>query len=228
MVNKEKLFQEIKNFYDSGFGYHTLKFPDGSILKGEYDMSKYLDYYQIPKDLSGKTVLEIGPANGFFSFEFCKRGAKEVIAIDKHDEKWNEKINQLMNTDVKFVIKDMRTLDESFGKFDIVFCSHVLQHAIDLYDNIRRIREVTKHKAILCTAIEEIPHVEHVPLARFIGDLKTDKFGKLRATYWHPNMECFKMMAQTAGFKVKEISTFTIKPEDKPGKVLSGVIHCDV
>ena len=228
MVNNEKLFQEIKKLYDNGFGYLTLRFPDGSILKGRYDMEKYLDYYQIPQDLSGKTVLDIGTANGFFSFEFSKRGAKEVIAMDINDEKWKEEINQLMNTNVKFVIKDMKTLDESFGKFDLVFCSNVLLHTTDLYDNIRRIKEVTKHQAILCTSIEEIPNVEHVPLARFIGKILINKFGKTIPTYWFPNMECFKMLAETAGFKVKENSTFKTEREDITGSALSGVIHCYV
>ncbi len=37
---------------------------------------------RIPADLTGKTVLDIGAYDGFFSFEFERRGAARVLAID--------------------------------------------------------------------------------------------------------------------------------------------------
>ena len=36
----------------------------------------------IPEDLSGKTVLDIGTADGFYSFLAEHRGAKRVLALD--------------------------------------------------------------------------------------------------------------------------------------------------
>jgi SAM-dependent methyltransferase len=39
-------------------------------------------YFGLPEDLTGKRVLDIGCAEGFFSFEAEKRGAREVIGID--------------------------------------------------------------------------------------------------------------------------------------------------
>ena len=41
-----------------------------------------LEFLQIPQDLTGKTVLDIGAWDGFFSFECERRGAKRVLAID--------------------------------------------------------------------------------------------------------------------------------------------------
>src|SRR5215470_2157961 len=38
---------------------------------------------QIPDDLTGKTVLDVGAWDGFFSFEFERRGAR-VLAIDTY------------------------------------------------------------------------------------------------------------------------------------------------
>lgn len=226
--NRDDLFSYVKKLYDAGYGFHTLKFPDGTILKGIWDMSKYLSYYEIPENLTGKTVLEIGPANGYFSFEFARRGAK-VVAIDRHDEKGFREISQLMSADIKFIIKDINTLDESFGKFDLVFCSHVLQHISDMFANIERIRKITKNMAILCIALADEPQFTEIPMARFIGKLTIDKKGTTRNTFWHPNMACFKQMAESAGFsKVREISAFTQETEDNKGKQQSGVIHCYV
>jgi len=220
----ESKFKKIKELYDAGKGYHTLKFPNGVVFKGIYDMSKVLNLYQLPVDLKGKTVLDIGTANGFFAIEFFRRGA-DVVAIDKHEGMWVDEINELMSTKVKFKIKDLMTLDESFGKFDIVFSSNVLQHTTDLFDNLRRIKKVTKHMAILCTQVFEGPQTDHVAFAQFIG--RIDSKGHSWDTYWTPNMKCFKLMAKTAGFsRVEEISIHKVPRLDIPAAAQEGIIHC--
>jgi len=66
MSNKPQ--EMIKRVNQEGGAYHKLIFPDGTTLNGIYDMSKYLDYFEIPESLEGKSVLEIGTATGFFAF----------------------------------------------------------------------------------------------------------------------------------------------------------------
>jgi len=44
--------------------------------------ARRLRLLQIPADLTGKSVLDIGAWDGFFSFEFERRGAKRVLADD--------------------------------------------------------------------------------------------------------------------------------------------------
>jgi len=226
-IINEKLLQNLKRIYDSGYGYHTLRFPNGYVLKGRWDMEKYLKHYQIPEDLNGKTVLDIGPANGFFSFEMFKRGA-EVVAIDVNKECWSEDLNNLMSANVKFKIKDLATIDESFGKFDIVFCSNMLQHHPDLVGNIQRIKKITKNMAILCMGVMQDSQFRDNPIARFVGGPGGGGGGKILGFYWKPNMKCFSKIAEFAGFKsVKEISTFEVKHENQIDSFL-GVIHCFV
>jgi len=45
-------------------------------------LQRRLRLLQIPEELTGKTVLDVGAWNGFFSFEFERRGAKWVLAVD--------------------------------------------------------------------------------------------------------------------------------------------------
>jgi len=228
MNSPKILFESIKKFYEKGHGFHTLRFPNGFTIKGKWDMSIVLEHFKIPKDLSGKKVLEIGPANGYFSFEMSKRGAN-VVAIDLHRDWWSEEINQLMSANVKFKVQDIRTLDESFGKFDIVFSANVLQHNKDIIGNMERIRKVTKEKAIISIGIMEDSRLNDLPLALLVGNFRTLTTGKKVGTFWRPNMVCFKKIAQIAGFKkVEEISTYTISNEDGKNKFLGGVIHCHV
>ena len=47
--------------------YHTIELTEGVETPGEYDLRPLLPNYGIPEDLSGKSVLDVGPGNGFFA-----------------------------------------------------------------------------------------------------------------------------------------------------------------
>jgi 2-polyprenyl-3-methyl-5-hydroxy-6-metoxy-1,4-benzoquinol methylase len=60
--------------------YHTMTYPDGQTVVGTWtipDFANYIGGY----DLAGKTVLDVGTASGFLTFNAEKRGAR-VTAID--------------------------------------------------------------------------------------------------------------------------------------------------
>ncbi len=62
------------------YWYHKIELPDGLFTPGwsPVDAGKY----NIPDDLTGKRVLDVGAWDGFWTFEALKRGAAEVVAID--------------------------------------------------------------------------------------------------------------------------------------------------
>src|SRR5688572_16639032 len=62
--------------------YHTIDLGDGVVTPGIFDHRPLLDQYGLPADLTGLSVLDAGAANGFFSFEFERRGASRVLAVD--------------------------------------------------------------------------------------------------------------------------------------------------
>jgi 2-polyprenyl-3-methyl-5-hydroxy-6-metoxy-1,4-benzoquinol methylase len=76
------------------FAEHQIKaepywFQKIEVLPGFYSpgwsdpaAEKLLPYFGLPEDLTNKRVLDIGCAEGFFSFEAERRGAREVIGID--------------------------------------------------------------------------------------------------------------------------------------------------
>jgi len=235
-IDKEEHLLEVvkKEIWDEGRGYHTLEFPNGKVLEGRFDMQNYLDYYKIPKDLHGKTVVDVGPANGYFSFEMEKRGA-DVTAIDLFPVFWRDELRELMHSKVNFVKADISKLDESFGQFDIVFCSNMLEHHPNIFGNIENMRKITKGMAIICTEIFDHPAFtkfnpfkNNFPVMKFVG--KTDNVpGKSAGTYWKPNMECFIKMAEAAGFKkVEKVSKFSVYNNYFKAESPEGVIHCHV
>ena len=53
---------------------------------GDYPAFKFASFAEaLPKDLSGKTVLDIGCNAGFYSIEMKRRGASRVVGIDSDD-----------------------------------------------------------------------------------------------------------------------------------------------
>ena len=74
--------EELKNEVAKIRWWHKIDLGNGIVTPGYDQSSTKLKKLKIPKDLSGKTVLDIGAWDGFFSFEAERRGAKRVLAID--------------------------------------------------------------------------------------------------------------------------------------------------
>ena len=67
--------------------WHSIDLGDGVITPGIDDSPRKLHRLRLPQDLTGKSVLDIGAWDGFFSFEAERRGASRVLALDSYA--WN-------------------------------------------------------------------------------------------------------------------------------------------
>ena len=70
-------FADIENYY----WYHTVELPGGLVTPGLYDIRASLAEFRFPGDMRGISVLDVGSATGFFSFEFARRGAR-VVSVE--------------------------------------------------------------------------------------------------------------------------------------------------
>lgn len=71
---------------DVPFWWHSIDLGHGIITPGEKSwemMNEELASLQLP-DLHGKSVLDIGAYDGFYSFEAERRGASRVVALDHY------------------------------------------------------------------------------------------------------------------------------------------------
>lgn len=77
--------EQLQEMADSvPFWWHSIDLGHGIVTKGVKcggDMTNELKSLCLP-DLRGKTVLDIGPMDGFYSFEAERRGARRVVAVD--------------------------------------------------------------------------------------------------------------------------------------------------
>jgi len=67
------------------FFYHTMDLPELGVVHGHWDLRGRFDDYVGGVSVAGKSVLDIGTATGFLSFESEKRGASKVVSFDLSD-----------------------------------------------------------------------------------------------------------------------------------------------
>ena len=71
--------------------YHSLDLPALGTVEGSWDFRGRFDEYTGYHSLANKSVLDVGTATGFFSFEAEKRGAK-VVSLDLVDAKQHRRL----------------------------------------------------------------------------------------------------------------------------------------
>lgn len=220
--------------------YHTIDLGNGIVTPGHYDHRPYLKYYKLPEDLEGKSVIDIGAASGFFSFEFERRGAS-VVATDlpqwfDHDFGPNYHADKTTETGNTYLHQPFEVAHEALGSkvkrkpinvydlsprtvgmFDLAFCGSLLLHLTDPVKALWKIASVTRDLAIIATVIE--PQDRENPTATFVGHHRGD-------AWWFPTRACLELMAVTAGFiGIEWISEFRLDYRDGTPGPYHGVLH---
>ena len=164
---------------------------------------------KIPNDLKGLRVLDIGTWDGFFSFEFERRGA-EVLSIDV----WTDDMlktflfaREKLNSKVDYKRIDVYDLNpDVIGKFDIVFCAGALYHFRYPLKALECIYNVTKGFLILET-VAMLPFIhERFPMIGFFpGDEEAISSGRPRGICGAATMSWLREALLSAGFSKIEI-----------------------
>src|SRR6266550_2505171 len=67
------------------FFYHTMDLPGLGVMHGHWDLRGRFDDYLGGVSVAGKSVMDIGTATGFLSFESEKHDASKVVSFDLSD-----------------------------------------------------------------------------------------------------------------------------------------------
>lgn len=70
---------------DECFFYHTIELPGFGLVRGQWDLRGRFEEYVGGVEVAGKSVLDVGTATGFLSFEAERRGAARVVSFDMSD-----------------------------------------------------------------------------------------------------------------------------------------------
>ena len=98
---------------------------------------------QLPLDLTGKRVLDLGCGTGYFSQVLQQRGAK-VTCVDLSNEMLLAAQSRCGNENMTYQQGDAEQLPFASNIFDYVFSSLALQWCHDLSVPLREMRRVTK------------------------------------------------------------------------------------
>jgi tRNA (mo5U34)-methyltransferase len=194
--------------------YHTLDLGQGVVTKGVDNTPIRLARLSLPASLAGKSVLDIGAWDGFFSFEAERRGAARVVAADHyawHGVGWGtgkgkagfELAREALRSRVEDIDIDVLDLSpERVGMFDVVFFLGVLYHVPNPLLALERIASVTRHMLILETVIDMVgvrrPVAAFYPGKELNGD---------PTNWWGPNVPAVHGMLQAVGFNRTETVT---------------------
>jgi tRNA (mo5U34)-methyltransferase len=207
--------------------YHTIDLGHGVETPGFADHRRQMPLYGLPDSLAGKRCLDIATFDGFFAFEFEKRGADEVVAIDIADRtqldcpRWllrdpegfgltgsmgdSFKVaHDILDSKVKRVEKSVYDLDPKVdGMFDLVFISDVLIHLRDPQLAVERAYSVCKGELIVADVYSpELEAFGDVPVANLIAPGET---------WWYQNVAGLRQMMTVAGFEpITEVSRFVL------------------
>lgn len=231
-MTPEEIRKIISRF---SYWYHKIELPHGIVTLGWAPLS--VAAYNIPDDLTGKRVLDVGAWDGFWTFEALKRGAAQVVAIDDFSDylgTLQEGSRTAWQTfdacrDIfgypqeKCQRIDMSVYDvslENLGCFDIIFCFGTLYHlrhpllALDQLATICR-EEIYVESAILDDFSPYCGGIGHgYPGGKMVMEFYPDKqYGQNATNWWVPTLECLGYMVRAAGFTTAEGWKLTEKPE---------------
>ena len=114
---------------------HQIDVGYGVVTPGTRDLSADARHLRLPRDLTGKRVLDVGASDGWFSFTCEDAGATDILAIDDLSSTLNAERNgftiaaELRESKARFEACDVVDLDpERHGQFDLILFLNVLYH----------------------------------------------------------------------------------------------------
>jgi len=190
--------------------HHSIDLGHGIVTPGQDNSARKLQRLKLPDSFQGKTVLDVGAWDGFFSFEAERRGAQRVLATDSYSwngsHDWGDKrgfqlARQALGSKVEDLDIDVLELSpDRVGAFDVVLFLGVLYHMRHPMLAVERVASVTREMIVVETAVDMLG-CRRPAMAFYAGDeLGCD------ATNWcGPNPPAVVGMLKVAGFRRIEI-----------------------
>lgn len=197
---------ELQARADEHVWFHSIELRPGVVTKGGKtpevlgpESAALLD----PLRLDGRTLLDIGAWNGFYSFAAKRRGARRVKAIDYHT--WRnphfrgretfELARRALGLDIETQEMDATELSGAFGQFDAILFLGVFYHLLDPIPVITALREMALGVVVIEThqdaLDQERPMMVFYPGTTLAGD---------PSNWWGPNIPLMYELLKEAGF----------------------------
>lgn len=202
--------QEIIKSVEARPWFHRIDLGNGIVTPGVDNSELKLNALGIPTDLTGKSVIDIGAWDGFFSFACERRGAATVVAANSYC--WTQKetvfnkggfelARQALSSNVHDVTVRVEELDPAnIGRFDYVLFLGVLYHAPDPLGYLAKVRSVCNGTAIIETHVDAL-EIDRPALIFYPGaTLNNDP-----SNFFGPNEAAVIALCKEVGFASVEV-----------------------
>jgi tRNA (mo5U34)-methyltransferase len=190
---------------ESTFLWHQrFELAPGVYTPGANDIGWLLKQTELPMDLSGMSVVDIGATNGAMAFECERRGAARVVAVDilGPEHFGFSKLAQLLESKVEYVDASVYELADVLKEtFDVVIFWGVLYHLRHPLLGLDSLRRIAKPNAFVTleTAVCDHSDPNAGSLARFH---RLDDLGADPTNWWSPTIQTLAEWCESAGFNV--------------------------
>jgi hypothetical protein len=206
--------------------------PGFGLVTGQWDLrGRFGDYVgRVP--LSGRTVLDVGTASGFLSFEAEKRGAvvtgfdADVVTRYQHVPCKNKPdhsagfpmmrngywlAHSAYRSDVRVIYGDIYQLSQQVPAHDVVLIGQILVHLRDPLEVLRQASLVTKETLI----VTEGSFHSDQPVSVFLGSEQN------WYSWWHISDELYRRWFALLGFEIISVTQnkFVCTQLADPGEV---------
>lgn len=201
--------------------FHRIHLWDDFYTPGWSDVERdKLPYYGLPERMDGMRVLDVGCAEGFFSFEAERRGAAQVVAIDSFDgsiERFNL-VRTALGSKVNAYLCNVYDLSpKTFGTFDLVMFFGVLYHVKHPWYALEKIESICTGEMLLQTLVTDDPAYRDRSLSWFhpfgiqSGPPENPQYDP--TVFWVPTPECTRNLVRAVGFSnVEDVTSDPGKP----------------
>lgn len=216
--------------------YQTFELVPGVVTPGlSTRLEQRSPHFRIPDDLTGKRVLDIGCAEGYFTFLAESRGAS-VVSIDALPRRGFFVAREILGSKAEFHHMSVYDIHpDLLGMFDLVLFLGVYYHLKNPVRALERIATVTRDRAIIESAIMP-PYTSEGQGACYFCE--HEELNDDPTNWWLPTVPCLCQTVRAAGFPRVELV-----PSDDPttraivhaykgprtaGKALSEDIHVQI
>lgn len=210
--------------------FHSLTLDDQTVTKGKKsaDVLKQEADIIFRHGVQGKSVLDVGAWDGFFSFEAERRGAARVLATDHfcwsgggwgNKDGFDTAHDRLKSRVEALDIDAMEITPEVVGQFDTVLFLGVLYHLRHPFLGLEKMSALTKEVLVVETLMDLVdlpqPAGAFYPGKQKLGD---------PTNWWGLNAPAVAAMLNDLGFPLVE---YVLHPMSHPSNIdsMRGIFH---
>ena len=195
--------------------YHAMDLPEVGFVQGAWDLRGRFDDYIGHVKLRDRSVLDVGTASGFLSFEAEQRGAHRVTSfaaasfsqlqrnpgLETSETDFRSTLNSyrlahhLLKSKAVPLFGDVYKLGDIAPKSDVVIVGQILVHLRDPFGALEQIARCTADTLVIVEGMFDHPD----PIAAYLG-------GTTPISWFHFSTTIFRQFLPKLGFEITSIT----------------------